>query len=53
MQDHSPPVVSPNPREVYDAPRVLEDLPLETFSLACDPGKAAGICDLDGLDVAT
>lgn len=53
MQDHSPAATLPTPREAYEAPRVLEDLPLESFSLACDPGKAANICDLDGLPVAT
>lgn len=32
----------------YEAPRVVEDLPLETYSLACDTGsggKFPGSCD--------
>lgn len=35
----------------YEAPRVVEDLPLETYSLACDPnsgGKSPGVCDDQG-----
>lgn len=35
----------------YEAPRVVEDLPLETYSLACDPGsggKNPGACDEEG-----
>ncbi len=53
MLDHDP-NASENPvRERYEAPRVVEDLPLESFSLACDGGKNAGQCDLDGFPVAT
>ncbi len=48
--DHTP---ASTPRERYEAPRVLEDLPLESFSLACDPGKFEGQCDLDGLPVGS
>jgi len=31
----------------YEAPCVVEDMPLETYSLACDPvtAKFPGICD--------
>ena len=39
----------------YEAPRVVEDLPLETYSLACEPdpgggpgGKNPGGCDEQG-----
>ncbi len=35
----------------YERPTVVEDLPLETYSLACDPnagGKNAGACDQQG-----
>lgn len=35
----------------YEAPRVIEDLPLETYSLACDRadgGKNPGECDVEG-----
>lgn len=39
----------------YEAPRVVEDLPLETYSLACPPdplggpgGKNPGSCDEQG-----
>ena len=35
----------------YEAPRVVEDLPLETYSLACDTGaggKNPGNCDAQG-----
>jgi hypothetical protein len=40
----------------YEAPRVLEDLPLETYSLACEPspdpetpgGKNLFVCDEQG-----
>lgn len=53
MSEHAPQNLTPPVRERYEAPRVLEDLPLESFSLACDPGKAEGQCDLDGLPVAT
>lgn len=53
MPDHDQKPNTPAPRERYEAPRVLEDLPLETFSLACNPGKNAGQCDLDGLPIST
>jgi hypothetical protein len=39
---------APAPLLPYEAPRVIEDLPLETYSLACDPGaggKNPGVCD--------
>ncbi|MDO9018441.1 MAG: hypothetical protein Q8S73_42375 [Deltaproteobacteria bacterium] len=35
----------------YEAPRVVEDLPLETYSLACEVGgggKNPGVCDEQG-----
>ncbi|MFO0649708.1 MAG: hypothetical protein U0326_26055 [Polyangiales bacterium] len=53
MPDHDPKAPQTNARERYEAPRVVEDLPLESFSLACTPGKAAGQCELDGLPIAT
>ena len=42
----NPPALLP-----YEAPRVVEDLPLETYSLACDSGsggKNPGACDVEG-----
>jgi hypothetical protein len=53
MSNHDLPSDAPKAREVYETPRVLEDLPLESYSLACDPGKTAGGCDLDGLPVTS
>jgi hypothetical protein len=53
MIEHDPNATQNPPRERYEAPRVIEDLPLESFSLACSPGKAAGQCDLDGFPIAT
>lgn len=39
----------------YEAPRVVEDLALETYSLACDPvtAKNPGGCDEQGLPLNT
>ncbi len=53
MSDPNPNATTAPRRERYEAPRVLEDLPLESFSLACDPGKNEGQCDLDGLPLST
>ena len=53
MSDHNPMNPSTPTRERYESPRVLEDLPLESFSLACDPGKNEGQCDLDGFPIST
>lgn len=45
------------PLLAYEAPRIVEDLPLETYSLACAPnpdpegppaGKNPGGCDAQG-----
>ena len=46
----SPENLDPNTQPLlpYEAPRVVEDLPLETYSLACNPGnggKDIGVCD--------
>jgi hypothetical protein len=48
MADHDLNPMPPTTRERYESPRVLEDLPLESFSLACDPGKADFQCELAG-----
>jgi hypothetical protein len=42
---------APAPLLPYEAPRVVEDLPLETYSLACEiaaGGKNPGACDAQG-----
>lgn len=44
MPDHDLPSQLPAVRERYEAPRIVEDLPLESFSLVCDPGKADDAC---------
>ncbi len=36
----------PDARAAYEAPAVIEDLPLESFSLAC--GKADNACEEEG-----
>ncbi|MFO0606550.1 MAG: hypothetical protein U0324_25485 [Polyangiales bacterium] len=48
MADHDLPTSPSTGREPYEMPRVLEDLPLESFSLACDPGKSDFQCEADG-----
>ncbi|MBK6533383.1 MAG: hypothetical protein IPF99_28490 [Deltaproteobacteria bacterium] len=55
----SPENKSPNPQPQlpYEAPRVVEDLPLETYSLACGSGpgtaKSDSICAGDGLAITS
>lgn len=44
MSDHEPQPQTPAVRERYEAPRIVEDLPLESFSLVCDPGKSDDTC---------
>ena len=49
MTDHDLSPQPPTAREPYQTPRVLEDLPLESFSLACTPGKADEVqCGAEG-----
>lgn len=48
MADHDLPPTASDGREPYETPRVLEDHPLESFSLACNPGKADFQCEADG-----
>lgn len=49
MTDHDVSPQPPTAREPYQTPRVLEDLPLESFSLACTPGKADEVqCGAEG-----
>ena len=48
MADHDLLTTAHPAREPYEVPRVLEDLPLESFSLACDPGKADFQCEAEG-----
>lgn len=43
-QHHEAPVTE---RERYESPAILEDLPLEAYSLACD--KDAGCADQGGI----
>ncbi|MEZ4407794.1 MAG: hypothetical protein R3A52_15170 [Polyangiales bacterium] len=44
MQHDTP--LDPDARAAYEAPAVIEDLPLESFSLAC--GKADNACEDQG-----
>ena len=53
MSNHDPQVTQSPDRERYEAPRVLEDLPLESFSLACSPGKNGPDCDAEGLPITS
>ncbi len=40
---------NPSPRLPYEAPRVVEDLPLETYSLACTgTGAKDLVCEEQG-----
>ena len=48
MSDHDLTSTAPPTRARHESPRVLEDLPLESFSLACDPGKADFQCEAEG-----
>lgn len=51
MVDQDPPPDPKTGRAPYEAPRVLEDHPLEAFSLACNPGKTDFQCEADGFPV--
>lgn len=42
---------NPDNRADYEAPAVIDDLPLESFSLAC--GKADNACEDEGLALAS
>jgi hypothetical protein len=55
MFEHTSPMHPTNNRKPYEAPRVLEDLPLEAYSLACEgPGsKADASCDENGGPIST
>jgi hypothetical protein len=53
MDERNLPTNVASSREVYEAPRVLEDLPLESFSLACDPGKSDPQCEAEGGVIST
>lgn len=46
--NHDPPQSKSMEREPYEAPKVLEDLPLESMSLACN-SKFDLSCDDGGL----
>lgn len=52
MDERNPSSTVPS-REAYETPRVVEDLPLESFSLACDPGKTDFQCEAEGGTIAT
>ena len=53
MSNHAPLVNQSPDRERYEAPCVLEDLQLESFSLSCDPGKNGSDCEAEGLPVTS